>query len=136
MFDIEAFPAPNDDFAPGLAPAAAPEPDASGAPETASARAAAAKRAEAERKREERARRREAGIPDPRTVDAAIIGAVVAACARRGHVRTIAQTKKLGGLNISLQDVVVGAMQELVEAKGIGQPQAKRAVLIRLGLGR
>lgn len=136
MFDIEAFPAPNDDFAPGLTPAPASEPDASGALETASARAAAAKRAEAGRKREERAKRREAGIPDPRTIDAAIIGAVGAACARRGHVRTIAQTKKLSGLNISLQDVVVGAMQELVEAKRVGQQQAKRAVLIRLGLGR
>lgn len=136
MFDIEAFPAPNDDFAPGLSLASALESDASGAPETASARAAAAKRAEAERKREERAKRKADGIPDPRTVDAAIIGAVAAACARRGHVRTIAQTKKLGGLNISLQDIVVGAMQELVEAKDIGQPQAKRAIIIRLGLGR
>ncbi len=106
------------------------------ATETPSARAAAAKRAEAERKREERARRRAEGVPDPRAVDAAVIGAIVAACARRGHGRTIAETKSLAGLAISLQDIVGGAMQELVENRGIGQQQAKRALLVRLGLAR
>lgn len=132
MFDIEAFPAPTDDFAPGLAP----EPDASAPAETPSARAAALRRAEAERKRGERAKRKAEGVPDPRTVDAAIIGAVVAACARRGHPRTIAQTKSLAGLAITLQDIVGGTMQELVENRGIGQQQAKGALLVRLGLAR
>lgn len=136
MFDLEAFPKPNDDFAPGLTPAPAPEPDASEAAETPSARAAAARRAEALRKRGERAQRKVDGIPDPRTVDAAIIGAVVAACVRRGHRRTIAQTKSVAGLPISLQDILGAAMQELVEVKGVGHQQAKGALLVRLGLAR
>lgn len=136
MFDIEAFPTPVDDFFPAAIPMAPSEVEDAVAPETPSARAAAAKRAEAERKREERARRRAEGVPDPRAVDAAVIGAIVAACARRGHGRTISQTKSLAGLAISLQDVVGGAMQELVEVKGIGQQQAKRALLVRLGLAR
>lgn len=132
MFDLEAFPTPSDNFAPGLAPA----PDTSAPPETPSARAAAARRAEADRKREERAKRKKDGVPDPRTVDAAIIGAVVAASSRRGHPQTIAKRKALGGLAITLQDILVGAMTELVEVKGVGQRQAKGAVLVRLGLAR
>lgn len=132
MFDYEPFPTPTHDFAPRLTSA----PDTSALPETPSARAAAVRRAEADRKREERAKRRADGIPDPRTVDAAIINAVVASSVRRGHPRTIAQTKSLAGLAISLQDIVGGAMQELVEVKGIGQAQAKGALIVRLGLGR
>ncbi|MGU3541413.1 hypothetical protein [Methylobacterium sp. A52T] len=136
MFELEAFPVPNDDFFPAAIAMAPSEVEDAVVPETPSAKAAAAKRAEAERKREERARRRADGVPDPRAVDAAVIGAIVAAAARRGHGRTISQTKSLAGLAISLQDIIGGAMQELVENRGIGQPQAKRALLIRLGLAR
>jgi len=136
MFDIDAFPTPVDDFAPGLAPAPAPEPEASEPIERPSARAAAIRRAEAERKREERAKRRADGIPDPRMVDAAIIKAVVAASVRRGHPQTIAKTKALSGLAISLQEILVGSLKELVEVKGVGQKQAKGAVLVRLSLAR
>lgn len=136
MFEIEAFPAPVDDFFPATIPMAPSDGGDAVAPETPSAKAAAARRAEAERKREERAKRRADGVPDPRAVDAAVIGAIVAACVRRGHGRTISQTKSLAGLPISLQDIVGGAMQELVEVKGIGQQQAKRALLVRLGLAR
>jgi len=136
MFELEAFPVPNHDFFRAAIPMAPSEVEDAVAPETPSAKAAAARRAEAERKREERAKKRAEGIPDPRAVDAAVIGAIVAAAARRGHGRTISQTKSLAGLAISLQDLVGGAMQDLVEVKGIGQQQAKRAILVRLGLAR
>ena len=136
MFELEAFPVPNHDFFRAAIPMAPSEVEDAVAPETPSAKAAAARRAEAERKREERAKKRAEGVPDPRAVDAAVIGAIVAAAARRGHGRTISHTKSLAGLAISLQDLVGGAMQDLVEVKGIGQQQAKRALLVRLGLAR
>ncbi|CAA2155404.1 hypothetical protein MBRA_01049 [Methylobacterium brachiatum] len=136
MFDIESFPTPCDNFFPAAIPMGPSEVEDAVAPETPSARAAAAKRAEAERKREERAKRKADGVPDRRAVDSAVIGAIVTAAARRGHGRTISQTKSLAGLAISLQDLVGGAMQELVENRGIGQQQAKKALLVRLGLAR
>ncbi len=69
-------------------------------------------------------------------MDAAVIGAIVAACAAAATGAPSPRRRSLAGLAISLQDIVGGAMQELVENRGIGQQQAKRALLVRLGLAR
>lgn len=116
-----------------------PEPEAepeAGAPETGSARTARERRDAAERKRAERARRRAEGIPKPRLVNAAIATAL-SDLTRRGGLRArVREQKNLEGIAYGLADVLGQAMQELVERRGVGQPQAKAALMARLGLTR
>ena len=112
------------------------DPEPVGAPETGSARTAREKRDAAQRKRYERARRRAKGIPEPRLVDAAI---AIALCdlSRRGGLRArVKEQRGYDGIAYGLADVLGQAMEELVERRGVKQPQAKAALMQRLGLTR
>lgn len=113
-----------------------PDDDAEGAPETGSARSARERRDAAQRKRDERARRKAGGMPDPRVVDAAIATAIADICIRadfRGRAKAKSSIK---GLSIGLDAIIGQVMQVLVEQRNVGQPQAKKAAMQRLGLTR
>ncbi len=113
-----------------------PEPDHEGAPETGSARSARERRDAAQRKRDERARRKAGGMPDPRVIDSAIATAIADICIR-ANFRGRAKAKgSMRGLAIGLDAIVGQVMQVLVEERNVGQPQAKRAAMQRLGLTR
>jgi hypothetical protein len=119
-----------------LDPEPEPEPEDASAPESGSARTAREKRDAAERKRAERARNRKAGIPDPALVDRAIATAL-GDISRRARFRERVQVQQgMQGLAIGLDAILGQAMQELVERRGVKQPQAKAALMQRLGLTR
>ncbi len=106
------------------------------APETGSARSARERRDAADRKRAERARRRAEGIPEPTLVDRAIATAL-ADLSRRGRLRARATAQKsFEGISYDLARVLGQAMEELVERRGVKLPQAKKALMARLGLTR
>ena len=115
-----------------------PEPEAEddGAPETGSARTAREKRDAAQRKRDERARNRKNGIPDPALVDRAIATAIGDISKRARFRDRVKEQRGLQGLAIGLDAILGQAMEEPVERRGVAQPQAKRAVMVRLGLTR
>lgn len=112
------------------------DPEDDGAPETGSARSAREKRDAAERKRKERARRRAEGIPESRLVDAAICTALADLSRRQDMRARVKSQRSYNGLHYSLRDLVGQAMEEFVERRGVGQAQAKRALMTRLGLTR
>ncbi|SDM31294.1 hypothetical protein SAMN05216360_101520 [Methylobacterium phyllostachyos] len=106
------------------------------APETGSARTARERRDAAERKRAERARRKAEGIPEPRLVDAAIATAL-SDLSRRGGLRArVREQRSFEGISYDLGGLLGQAMEELVERRGVAQPQAKAALMQRLGLTR
>lgn len=111
------------------------EPDA-GAPETGSARTARERRDAAERKRAERARNKKLGIPDPALVDRAIATALCDISRRANFRSRVKAQRGLQGLAVGLDAILGQSMQELVERRGVGQPQAKAALMQRLGLTR
>ena len=113
-----------------------PEPEYDNAPEIGSARTAREKRDAAQRKRDERARNRKNGIPDPALVDRAIATAIGDISKRARFRDRVKQRRGLQGLAIGLDAILGQAMEELVERRGVGQAQAKRALMQRLGLTR
>jgi hypothetical protein len=119
-----------------LDPEPEPEPEDASAPESGSARTAREKRDAAERKRAERARNRKAGIPDPALVDRAIATAIGDISKRARFRDRVKEQRGLQGLAFGLDAILGQAMEELVERRGVGQAQAKRALMQRLGLTR
>jgi hypothetical protein len=112
------------------------DPEPVRAPETGSARTARERREAAERKRRERARRKRGGVPDPQLVDRAIATALHD-ISRRAAFRS--RAKALGnfsGMAITLEAILGQSIQELVEHRGVGLPQARAAIKQRLGLTR
>ncbi|MEE7490580.1 hypothetical protein SAMN02799622_04210 [Methylobacterium sp. UNC378MF] len=112
------------------------EAEDASAPESGSARTARERRDAAERKRAERARRRAEGIPEPRLVEAAIATALCDLSRRGGLRARVKEQRSYDGIAYGLDAVLGQAMEELVERRGVAQPQAKRALMQRLGLTR
>jgi len=112
MYDsIETFPAPMDDFFPG--PDKLPEP--------------LPMISDAERKRTERQARKSAGLPDPRTVDVAIVGALVTALDASdvlGHIRSHGS---VCGVTLDLKAILRDAMASIRRAKVNGAPVTRLA---------
>ncbi|MEE7462918.1 hypothetical protein MFUR16E_17515 [Methylobacterium fujisawaense] len=97
-----------------------PEPQDDGAPETGSAPTACEKRDAAQRKRAE-------GIPEPRLRWAAIATALCD-LSRRGGLRVrVREQTSFGGISYDLGGLLGQAMVELVERRGVAQPQARRS---------
>lgn len=116
--DISDFPTPVDDFFPESGALPVPPPQ-----ET-----------EAERKRRERQERRDAGLPDPRIVDAAIAQALANVCVLGEAPRRIIRDRSTDKVLVYLRAVVEGALRILVE-KGFRQDVAVTVILRRLKLG-
>lgn len=102
--------------------------------ENASAERARTRRDAAERKRRERARRREAGMPDPRSVDSAIAQAVATILMQSSIPARIQQTKTLDGIAVSLKSIMGEAMAILVEGRNVPAAGARQALIDRLSL--
>lgn len=116
--DISDFQTPIDDFFPG--PGALPVPPL--------------QETEAERKRRERQERRDAGLPDPRIVDAAIATAFADICVLGEAPRRIIRDRSTDKVLVYLRAVVEGALRILVE-KGYRKDIAVTVILRRLKLG-
>ncbi|MFF9550819.1 hypothetical protein [Methylobacterium fujisawaense] len=113
-----AFPTPADDFFPECGALPVPPPQ-----ET-----------EAERKRRERQERKDAGLPDPRIVDAAIAQAFADVCVLGEAPRRIIRDRSTDKVLVYLRAVVEGALRILVE-KGYQKDIAVTVILRRLKLG-
>lgn len=120
MYDdeISTFPAPVDNFFPE--PGALPVPPP--------------QETEAERKRRERQERRDAGVPDPRIVDAAIATALANVCVLGEAPRRIIRDRSTDKVLVYLRTLVEGALRILVE-KGYRKDIAVTVILRRLKLG-
>lgn len=116
--DISDFPTPIDDFFPE--PGALPVPPP--------------QETEAERKRRERQERRDAGLPDPRIVDAAIATAFADICILGEAPRRIIRDRSTDKVLVYLRAVVEGALRILVD-KGYRKEVAVTVILRRLKLG-
>ena len=107
------------------------EPVPPPAPVSASAAAAAARRDEAERKREERKERKAAGIPDGRTVDAAVAAALAETFRKGRAAEQILQRGNIRGFIFDGARVLAYAKRNLV-AKGVSNDAAAVALEGRL----
>jgi len=118
MYDeISTFPTPVHDFLPALP--APPEPPVS----------------DAERKRRDRAARREAGMPDPRVVDTAILNALVTALVEGNATEIIVRRRSTEPVRIHLKPLLKDALTTLVHDKGLSKAMASELVMRRLKLG-
>lgn len=115
------FPNPASDFFPAPDAAPPPPPEATLTP--------------AERKRLERAARREAGLPDPRVVDSAILAALIESLVKGGAAEQIVRRRSTDRVLIYLRPVLKGALNALVHDKGLPRHVAVQLVLRRLRLG-
>ncbi|TXN41695.1 hypothetical protein FV232_11115 [Methylobacterium sp. WL30] len=102
--------------------------------ENASAERARTRRSAAERKRNERARRRDAGMPDPRSVDSAIAQAVATILMQSSIPARIQRTKSMDGVAVCLKSVLGEAMTILVEGRNVPAAGARQALIDRLAL--
>lgn len=89
---------------------------------------------EAERKRRERQERKDAGLPDPRIVDAAIAQAFADVCVLGEAPRRIIRDRSTDKVLVYLRAVVEGALRILVD-KGYRKEVAVTVILRRLKLG-
>lgn len=122
--DIGNFPTPVDNFFPAPDPAP-PDPPAPPAPPEPPV-------SDAERKRVERQARKSAGLPDPRTVDVAIVGALVAALDASdvlGHIRSHGS---VSGVTLNLEPILRDAMASIRRAKVNGAPVTRLAAATAL----
>lgn len=90
---------------------------------------------EAERKRRERQERKDAGLPDPRVVDSAIINAFAEVCAKGDAPGFIVRRQSTDKVVVFLRPVVEGALRTLVKDRGVRKDIAVDLVLKRLRLG-
>lgn len=102
--------------------------------ENPSAERARTRRDAAERKRRERVRRREAGMPDPRSVDSAIAQAVATILTQASIPSQIRERRSMDGIAVSLRSIVGEAMQILVEGRNVPAAGARQALVDRLTL--
>lgn len=97
-----------------------------------SALLAAQRRADAERKRLERARRREAGLPDPRTVDAAIVSAIAHVMRENSAAERVARARTMDPFSVPMRSVFREAGRILREERQIARPAAVQALRDRI----
>ncbi|WP_264048935.1 hypothetical protein [Methylobacterium flocculans] len=102
--------------------------------ENPSAERARTRRDAADRKRRERAKRRDAGLPDPRSVDSALAQALATVIMRAGIPARIREQGSMDFLNVTLKQVVGEAMAIMVEGRNIPAAGARQALVDRLGL--
>jgi hypothetical protein len=106
--------------------------DAQAARLSGSALAAAQRRADAERKRLERARRREAGLPDPRTVDAAIVSAIAHVMRENQAAERVARAGSMDPFSVPMRSVFREAGRILREERRVARPAAVQALRDRI----
>jgi len=87
---------------------------------------------DAERKRIERQARRDAGLPDPRTVDLAIVTALAAALESADVAGRLREQGHARGLTLDLEPVLREALAGIRRARVEGQPVRKREAAIAL----
>lgn len=97
-----------------------------------SALLAAQRRADAKRKRLERARRRDAGLPDPRTVDAAIASAIAYVMRENQAAERVARAGSMEQFRIPMRSVFREAGRILREERNVARPAAVQALRDRI----
>lgn len=102
--------------------------------ESPSAERARTRRDAADRKRKERAKRRDAGLPDPRSVDSALAQAMATVIARADIPARIREQGSMDFLDLTLKQLVGEAMAIMVEGRNIPAAGARQALVDRLGL--
>lgn len=90
---------------------------------------------DAERKRRERAARREAGLPDPRVVDNAIMAALAETLDKGGAAELIVRKRGTDSVLVYLKPILKSALNTLVHEKGVPRDVATNLVMRRLKLG-
>ncbi|GEP08853.1 hypothetical protein [Methylobacterium gnaphalii] len=84
---------------------------------------------DAERKRIERQARKNAGLPDLRAVDVAIVGALVGALERADVVGRMRAQGSAKGMELDLEVVLRDALRGIRRGKVEGQPVTKAAAI-------
>lgn len=90
---------------------------------------------DAERKRRDRLARREAGLPDPRVVDTAILTALIDSLAKGGAAEMITRHRSTDRVLVYLKPVLKDALNALVHQRGVPKNVATQLVMRRLKLG-
>jgi hypothetical protein len=84
---------------------------------------------DAERKRIERQARKDAGLPDLRAVDVAIVGALVGALERADVAGRMRAQGSARGMALGLEAVLRDALRGIRRARVEGQPVTKAAAI-------
>jgi hypothetical protein len=90
---------------------------------------------DAERKRRDRAARRDAGLPDPRVVDGAILMALIDSLVQGNAAEMITRHRSTDRVLIYLKPILKDALSTLVHDKGVPKDVATQLIMRRLRLG-